>query len=260
MRILASTIAALLLFALSASADSVLIRGGGILSPNNVNTFYNGQGHASSVVNTVTAADLVGQDLLIIWGPTAALTGTELTAMTSYLALGNKIAFFGENKNFPGENTNINAAITTLGGSMQINPGQLIDNGLNNATTGGGQILPHPLTSGLNLIQYGGVSGVAGIAGGNGIFLTQDLATVWAGTEAAGGGSLLLVADSNLETFLLNPGAFPPGFNDNGQLFLNLLSENFVGAGDPIPEPGTFVLFGLAAAGAYVLRRRRKAS
>ena len=28
----------------------------------------------------------------------------------------------------------------------------------------------------------------------------------------------------------------------------------------PIPEPGTFVLFGLAAAGAYVIRRRRKAS
>ena len=29
---------------------------------------------------------------------------------------------------------------------------------------------------------------------------------------------------------------------------------------DPVPEPGTFVLFGAAALGAYVVRRRRKAS
>ena len=67
MKFFASTIAALLLFALSASADSVLIRGGGILSPNNVNILYNNQvGVTSSVVTTVNGASLVGQDLLAV--------------------------------------------------------------------------------------------------------------------------------------------------------------------------------------------------
>ena len=38
------------------------------------------------------------------------------------------------------------------------------------------------------------------------------------------------------------------------------LGANVFVSTEPIPEPGTFVLFGLAAAGAYVIRRRRKAS
>jgi len=37
-------------------------------------------------------------------------------------------------------------------------------------------------------------------------------------------------------------------------------STTLTTASDPVPEPGTFALFGLAALGAYVIRRRRKAS
>ena len=44
-------------------------------------------------------------------------------------------------------------------------------------------------------------------------------------------------------------------FNSDGRTFDDLLVTT-----EPIPEPGTFVLFGVAAAGAYVIRRRRKAS
>ena len=57
MRARSALLAVFVCFALSSSAtlaDSVLIRGGGILSPNNVNTFYNSQtGVTSSVKNTV---------------------------------------------------------------------------------------------------------------------------------------------------------------------------------------------------------------
>jgi hypothetical protein len=227
----------------------VLIRGGGILSPNNVNNLYNSQaGVASSIVNTVTAADLVGQDLLIIWEPTTAMSVAELGAMATYLAGGNKIAFFGENLNFPSENANVNAAITALGGTMQINAADLFDGGINFATTGGGQILSHPLTTGLSTIQYGAVSGVSGVTGGNGLFLTQDLANTWAGTEAAGGGELLLVADSNLETFLALA-------NNNDDFFLNLLSNSFVSP-PVVPEPGALALLAIGAL--FVGFRRRR--
>ena len=36
--------------------------------------------------------------------------------------------------------------------------------------------------------------------------------------------------------------------------------SSITGAAPPVPEPGTFALFGVAALGAYVIRRRRKAS
>ena len=247
-------LAALLLFAVVAHADSVLIRGGGLLSPNNVNTFYNGEaGISSSVVNSITAADLVGQDLLIVWEPAGSLSAAELTAIGSFLAGGHTVPFFGENALFAPTNAAISSAIATLGGSMSIAPGVNYDNGAQTITAAAGQILPHALTAGVDVIDYGSVSGVAGVAGGNAFFLTQDKATTWGAYDLAGGGAIVLVADSNLETFLLNDPS-----NDNDKFFLNLLSANLSGT-VPIPEPGTSVLFGAALLG-YGLIRRRKAT
>jgi hypothetical protein len=247
-------LAAPLFFAVVAHADSVLIRGGGVLLPNNVNTFYGGEaGITSSVVNSISAADLVGQDLLIVWEPSGALSGAELGAIATFLAGGNTVAFFGENSGFPPTNAAISSAIATLGGSMSIVPGTSYDNGFQTITAAAGQILPHALTAGVDVIDYGSVSGVAGVAGGNALFLSQDKTTTWGAYELAGGGAIVLIADSNLEMLLLNDPS-----NDNDRFFRNLLSADLSG-GVPVPEPGTPVLLGAVLLG-YGLSRRRKAT
>jgi hypothetical protein len=220
---------------------------GGIGTPTELNDFYNTQaGVISSLISgEVTAADLVGVDLFVVNNPDNSLTASEISAMSGFLAGGKRILFIGENASFSSENNRITAAIAALGGSMTID-NVTFDSGYWTATVGNGQILSHTLTTGVNSLRYAAPSGISGVLGGQGLFLSSDLTMTWAAQEWVGGGCIVLAADSNI----IQPLA--TGGYDNDVFFNNLYS-----ACEVIPAPGAILLGSIGVGFVSWLRRRR---
>lgn len=228
----ASAVVAFLAFsAPEARADSVLIRedgGGASFLTGPLNSFYNSLTGTTSSLTTTISGNLSFYDLIVVSLPLTPLSTSELGALSSFLSGGGRVAFIGEHGFYaPEANNRINAAIAALGGSMSLT-NTAFDGGLR--TTVAGQILNHPLTQGVNTVEYGAPSGIAGVTGGNAFFLSQDLTQVWGAEEAVGGGSIVLLGDSNLA---------PTSF-DNGTFYQNLLT---VTSGALPPDTGGLFAF-----------------
>ena len=188
---------------------------------NDLNAFYLSHGVTSSLWSTLVSAEaLAGAELLVVMLPDDEFTTEELTAMGDFLAAGHRILFLGEQEVFAApQNARIDAALAALGSSMSLDAVSLDDEGLQDTVPG--QILLHPFTDGVSVLNYGNVnsiSGVPGSAGSSGpLFLAKNFVSVWGAAEAlAGGGEIVLVADTNLISNLEDEAG-----NDNHVFFLN---------------------------------------
>lgn len=231
----------------------------GFTNPSNINSFYNDlTGVTSSFLTEISDSSLAGVNLLWELQPENAYTLDELDAMSNFLAGGGRIAFMGEHGTYaPDENININSALSFLGATFSIQ-NLLIDSGFRTATRDNGQILEHPLTTGVDSYRYAAFAPIV-LTGSNTqtLMLGTDLSTTMMAYENIGPGSIFLITDQNV----WDSGVYNSSENDNARMFENLLLGN-TGAPpvNPVPEPSTYGLIGFAIALGLVYYRRRISS
>lgn len=256
---LAAAVAGSLVAALPAQAGQVVVFGDrfdlGV-----IDDFYNSYGgHTSTIAgSSIAGFDLTGVELLWAVQPGDAYTPAELTVMGGFLAGGGRIAFMGEHGSYaPAENTRINTALGALGSSISI-MNTVVDSDFRTASVGDGQILAHPLTSGVNSYQYAAFAPLI-ISGGQALMRgEEDPNTVMMAYENVGPGSIFLITDQNVWD---NSGSLWPS-HDNEIMFDNLVSG--VTGAPPVvggvPEPATWamMLIGFFSVGGLLRSRRRQ--
>jgi len=226
-----------------------------------INSFYNGlPGHSSTLIApgvTLDTVNLTGVSLLWAVQPADAYTAAELTAMANFLAGGGRIAFMGEHGSFaPDENNRINTALSFLGATITIN-NLVHDSGFRSASVGDGQILVHPLTTGVNTYQYAAYAPLTVSGTAQTLMIGEEQPTVMMAYQNIGPGSIFLITDQNVWDGAPLWGAF-----DNERMFENLLIGQ-TGAPPPppvggeVPEPGSLVLLGTGVVGFLYTRSRR---
>lgn len=247
-----------------ASANAAVVTVWGERFPlNPINDFYNGlTGHSSSIaVGTLDTVNLSGVNLLWAVQPADAYTAAELATMATFLSGGGRIAFMGEHGGFaPAENARINTALAFLGSTISINANDVLDGGFRSAGVLDGQILMHPLTTGVNTYEYAAfaplnISGTAqALMLGEQPFGTDP--SIMMAYQNIGPGSIFLITDQNV----WDNGPLWGGF-DNERMFENLLTGR-TGAppvGGTVPAPATLALLGAGLMGLAGLRRRQTA-
>lgn len=230
-----------------------------------MNNFYNGlDGHSSSIAGgTLDNVNLTGTDLLWATQPSDDYSAAELSAMSTFLLGGGRIAFMGEHGTIaPNENNRINAALAFLGADITIN-NVILDSGFRTASVGNGQILNHALTENVDTYEYAAFAPLSISGTAEALMLGQDSFggedSVMMAYQNIGPGSIFLITDQNVWDNDPLWGDF-----DNEIMFENLL-EGDTGAPpvDPpvpgVPEPATALLFGLGLAGLVRLRGRKQA-
>ncbi len=133
------------------------IGGSAVASVADIQSYYTGLG---DTVNSGSLSSLSGVNLFISVLPAAAYNGTQLAAISSFLAGGGTVLFLGDNSNLTANDAAINSDLTALGSSMQIVP-NLLDVG-SFFTATGSQIASNALTAGITSFEYAAVSGVTG--------------------------------------------------------------------------------------------------
>ncbi|MFM2448340.1 MAG: hypothetical protein RIS44_790 [Pseudomonadota bacterium] len=211
--------------------------------------------HTSSVASgQLDTVNLTGVNLLWAVQPSDAYTVAELNVMANFLAGGGRIAFMGEHGSIaPNENVRINSALTFLGSTIQIQ-NTIVDGGFRTASVLDGQILAHPLTTGVNTYQYAAFAPLLLSGSAEALMLGEAPNTVMMAYQNIGPGSIFLITDQNVFD---NAPTWSGSF-DNARMFENLLSGN---TGAPpvngVPEPAGALLFGLALLSVAASRRHR---
>ncbi|MGJ5817908.1 PEP-CTERM sorting domain-containing protein [Paludibaculum fermentans] len=227
---------------------------GDLYDLNTLNNFYSSiPGTTSTIASgTLDTVDLAGVKLLWAVQPADDYTPAELAKMASFLSSGGRIAFMGEHGQYmPDQNNRINAALTALGATIQIN-NTMIDTGFHDATVAGGQILANPLTAGVNLYNYACFATLLPTGTAQSLMLGTDLTNVMMAYQNVGPGSVFLITDQNVWD---NVGL--TASNDNHQMFENLLLGDTGAPVSGVPEPTTFALLGCGLVSLVVMARRR---
>jgi hypothetical protein len=240
-----------------AEAASIVMVWGETLGFNlaNINNFYNGIANTTSTIagGQLDTLDLTGVDLLWATQPADDYTAAELGVMASFLAGGGRLAFMGEHGGFsPSQNLRINGALGALGANITIN-NVMVDPGLRSASVADGQILAHPLTTGVNTYTYAAFAPLALSGTAQALMLGEALDTVMMAYQNIGPGSIFLITDQNVWDG--QPGGWP-GF-DNGRMFENLLLGDTV-APPAVPEPASMALMGVGLVGLALARLRSR--
>jgi hypothetical protein len=253
-----AALAIALMASASANAAVVKVWGESIdFNLNKINSFYAGlAGHSSSMAGgALNTVDLTGVNLLWATQPADAYTAAELTTMQNFLAGGGRIAFMGEHGGYaPAQNTRINGALSALGSTISIN-NTVLDGGFRSAGVADGQILAHPLTSGVLFYEYAAFAPLTISGSATALMLGEEQyngsASIMMAYQNIGAGSIFLITDQNVWDKAPN---WTGSFN-NAKMFENLL----VGRTVDVPEPGSMALLGLGLAGLYAARRRKAA-
>lgn len=227
-----------------------------------INNFYNGlTGHSSSIAaGTLDTVNLTGVNLLWATQPADAYTAAEMTTMANFLSGGGRIAFMGEHGTFaPAQNTRINTALAFLGSTISIN-NVILDSGFRSASVVDGQILSHPLTTGVSTYEYAAFAPLTISGTAQALMLGEQPfginPSIMMAYQNIGPGSIFLITDQNVWDHSPLWGAF-----DNERMFENLLT-GVTGAppvGGTVPAPATLGLLGAGLVGLSVLRRRETA-
>ena len=247
--------AAVLCGAVTAHAGTVVIQGSRY-NLGTLNNFYNTYGgHTSTNVGAaaISSLNLAGVNLLWAVQPAGSYSAADVTKMQGFLAGGGRIAFMGEHGGFaPAENQRINAALTALGSTIQIQFNQILDSGFRTASVGDGQILAHPLTAGVNSYQYAAFAPLTISGSAQVLMRGEDVPTsIMMAYQNIGAGSIFLITDQNVWD---NAPTLWPQHN-NEVMFDNLVA----GRTNAVPEPATWLMmiFGFGAVGGTMRYRRR---
>ena len=149
-------------------------------------------------------------------GTSSVLSAGEVSALSSFIATGRRVLFIGEHSGWATWN---NSFLGMFGGTSGVNGGAA------------NIVLSNPLTAGVTQIAHSGGSSTGGLN-----LDSTGLAALWGPSN-----NVLTVLDTN---FYTNSSSSNTQFNDN---IANWLGKDFTPANsNPIPEPATLGLFGLA--------------